>query len=670
MSSKFNRKPVAVAALVASSIGSVLAAGGAAHATTYGGQGANPVTVTTGGAIHVAGGGTIALPSGAHDVSWAGQGGRFAFIGADNGIYTADFDGSHIIRIAQGYNAPSHTVWDISSQAVYWTEGSGATARIVGALANGDSLGYQNPTFNLVGAGVVPAGLGLSNPDVASDQAASTVVQTNDGSGNTGIGVVSYTTSGQQIFTTVVAPGAATAGGSSPTISADGKTVVFVRTDGNGDAQLFASSLQGGSWSAPKQITWMTGNHATPIFEAADDSVDLTVAFEYTNRPTPAGSNANGTYQVNVTQALAAASPAPQLEQSVSTLSGGLAVRTDNPGRVTRFAGATRFDTAVLASHSIWRTISDPNDHRAQAQSVVLSRSDIPADALGGSALAAHKNGPLLLTTSATLSDETKTEIKRILPAHGTVYILGGTAAISQTVQNQLVGMGYTIDRVAGQTRFATAIGIANRIDPNASDILVATGANYADALSAGAAAGTYSNMVVVLTNGNTMPSETEAYLEAKANTGHLEYLAAIGGAANTALKDVGWQGYDPIVGGTRYDTSYMVAHEIFGTFGAVGVATGANWPDSLSGGAVMGWAGGPLLLVDPATGLTPNDNALIDANRGASNWGYIFGGYSALPLRVDQQLAADVATAAGSTVASGHAVTAPKLATPDVTKN
>lgn len=98
-------------------------------------------------------------------------------------------------------------------------------------------------------------------------------------------------------------------------------------------------------------------------------------------------------------------------------------------------------------------------------------------------------------------------------------------------------------------------------------------------------------------------------------------------------------------------------------------MATGANWPDSLSGGALMGNRQGPLLLVNPATGLSPADNALIDANRGASNWAYIFGGTNALPLRVDQQLAADISTASGSRVSPGHPAAA-HLATPNVAKD
>ena len=173
--------------------------------------------------------------------------------------------------------------------------------------------------------------------------------------------------------------------------------------------------------------------------------------------------------------------------------------------------------------------------------------------------------------------------------------------------------------------------------------------------------------MVVVLTNGSTMPAATDAYLQAKLSKGQL-FMAAVGGAANQALKSAKWTGYDALVGADRYQTSYMVAHDIFGGFSSVGVATGANWPDSLSGGALMGERGGPLLLVDPKVGLSAADNALIDANRGAVNYAYVFGGTSALPLHVDQQLAADIATATGSATSGAHAAT-PHLSTPNVAK-
>ncbi|NUP50637.1 MAG: hypothetical protein HOW97_25490 [Catenulispora sp.] len=666
MSSKFSRKPVAVAAILASSIGSALAAGGAAHATTYG-EPTSPVTVTANGAINVVGGAKIALPAGAHDVSWAGQGGRFAYIGADNAIYTADFDGTHAIKIGQGV-APSHTVWDAFNTYVYWTEGTGNSAKIVGAYANGDSMSSDAAvkTFDVI---TPPAGVGVSSADVAADRNNSVVVQTTDATGDTGISVATWDTTGQHL-TVVVAPGDAKTGGSTPTISPDGKSVVFVRTDAAGDKQLFASTFANNAWSTPKQISWLTGDHTTPVFEA--DNLHQTVAFEYKNRTTPSGTAKDGTYQVVLADALAATAPGTGLEKSVSDLSGGLAVRTDNKGMVFRLAGWDRTDTAVLTSHQQWRTAGAPTtDTRPQAQSVTLSRSDAFADALGGSALAAHKAGPLLLTDTKTLSSETQTEIQRVLPKGGTVHVLGGTAAISPAVEAKLKALGYTVDRIAGSDRFETSVKIADAIDPNAKFVLVATGTKFPDALSAGAAAGTYDSTVVVLSDGDTLPKVTNDYLRHKASVG--VGVAAIGGAADHAMKAAGYRGFDSLVGATRYETSYLVARDIFGSFGTIGVATGENWPDSLAGGALMGLRGGPLLLVDPAPntgGLTADENALIDSNRGAANWAFIFGGPNALPLTVDKQLADDIGTASGTGNAPIHpAAKTPNLSTPHFTQ-
>jgi len=49
-----------------------------------------------------------------------------------------------------------------------------------------------------------------------------------------------------------------------------------------------------------------------------------------------------------------------------------------------------------------------------------------------GAALAAAKNAPLLFV-NGSLTPETQATIVRVLPAGGTVYLLGGTAAIPAT---------------------------------------------------------------------------------------------------------------------------------------------------------------------------------------------------------------------------------------------
>lgn len=645
------RKSLALSAVLATSVGTALAASSAAHATTYGDLPGSPVTVTVHDQIQVVGGGTITLPAGAHDVSWAGQGGRFAFIGADNGIYTADYNGGNIIKLAQGV-APSHTVWDVSSLAVYWTEGTGASAKIVGVLSDGPQNGVPNDVFDAIDS--PPAGLGLSNPDVAADFGTSMVFQTTDASGNTGISEASYNDAGDQVVSTVVVPGDAVAGGSTPTISPDGKTVVFVRNDAGGNGQLFLTTKNAdGSWATPKAITSAAGNRSNPVFEADGK----TVAYRWF-APGPA---ALGAYQIDTS----ATTPAAEIQISNQPVS-GVAVRTDHPASVHRLGGADRFATAVEVSQQQFRKAGDTADHRAQAQAVVLSRSDQFADALGGAALAAHENAPLLLTPTASLNAWTRAEIQRVLPKGGTVFVLGGDGAISPSVAAQLASLGYHVQRIGGTDRYDTAVRMANVYAPHATQVLAATGLNFPDALSAGAAAAALPNTAVVLTADTNLPGVTKSYVEGKISNGSLRYLAAVGGQADKAL-GTAWKGFANLGGADRYQTSYNVASQVFGAFTAVGIATGRNWPDSLSGGALMGRAGGPLVLVDPTYGITPVEYRLFDANRGADNYGYVFGGTSALPTRIDAQLASAIDTATGSAHDNGVGTTR-VLSTPNLT--
>jgi hypothetical protein len=235
----------------------------------------------------------------------------------------------------------------------------------------------------------------------------------------------------------------------------------------------------------------------------------------------------------------------------------------------------------------------------------VLSRSDNFADALGGGALAAAKDGPLLLSSPSTLNSDTQAEMQRVLGAtNKTVYLLGGTAALSTTVENQVKALGYTTARLAGLDRFATAVLIANAISPTPTMILAATGQNWPDALPAGAAAGSFDapgastqKAVLVLTNDSVMPAATQTYFN-----GHTSAeVIAVGNLAGTATKNLP-QGRQLIAGSNRYATASLVALAFFSSEHHAGVATGDNWPDALSGGALMASLNGPLLLTPSTT--------------------------------------------------------------------
>jgi putative cell wall-binding protein len=268
---------------------------------------------------------------------------------------------------------------------------------------------------------------------------------------------------------------------------------------------------------------------------------------------------------------------------------------------IGRFAGADRYATAVAVSQAEFPTARS-------AGGVVLARGDGYADALVAAPLAKVEHAPLLLTTGATLPSSTAAELKRVLPSGGKVFLLGGPAAIPDSVATELTNLGYQVDRTGGADRYATAVAVADAVgDP--SEVLLATGNDFPDALAAGPAAA-HVGGVVLLTDSGQLSPETAAYLSAHAKT-----VYAVGGlAAESDVKALA------LVGADRYGTAAMVATTFFTATTSAGIATGLAFPDALSGGALLANIDAPLLLAAPTSLPGPtsvfltNSKATIDA--------------------------------------------------------
>jgi hypothetical protein len=288
----------------------------------------------------------------------------------------------------------------------------------------------------------------------------------------------------------------------------------------------------------------------------------------------------------------------------------------------SRVFGADRQATATAVSQTAFPAVGS-------ASAVVLARADVFADALAGGPLAAAKHGPLLLTSSASLDAMTKSEIQRVLPAGGTVYLLGGTSALSDAVAAAITAIGDVPVRVAGADRYGTAVAIAGAMG-NPTTVFEASGTNFPDALSAVPAA-VATHGAIVLTNGAAPAAATSAYLSAHATTRY-----AIGGPA--AYADPSAIG---IAGADRYATSDAVALAFFPAATGVAVASAASFPDALAGGPVAGTAGQPVLLV-PASGTLPEPiSSYLGTRAGEVTSVQAFGGVNAVTDGVLSEVAA-----------------------------
>lgn len=355
-----------------------------------------------------------------------------------------------------------------------------------------------------------------------------------------------------------------------------------------------------------------TSSHTVFVTNGADGNV--TVIDGATNTVT-------GTIQVGTPQYNVAVDP--DTHSVWTTSSQSTSVTALNP-IAPRFAGADRFATAVAIS---------ANEYPAGlASAVVLARADTFPDALVGAPLAAAKNAPLLFTSGTTLPAVTAAEIHRVLPPGKVVYVLGGPSAIPNQIVAQLTALGYSPIRLAGRDRYATAVAIADALgDP--TTIFLASGSDFADALTAGPPAA-QAHGAILLTSPGGVAITTNTYLLAHPGT-----VFAIGGPAAAADPAA-----TPIFASDRFATSAAVAEQFFAAAQHAGVASGVTFPDALAAGAYMAATGGPLLLTQP-TGLSSSMTSYLAAFNTTFATVDIFGGSAALSAAVQTAASAVLAT-------------------------
>jgi putative cell wall-binding protein len=261
------------------------------------------------------------------------------------------------------------------------------------------------------------------------------------------------------------------------------------------------------------------------------------------------------------------------------------------------------------------------------ATAIVLARHDLYADALAGTPLAVARTAPLLLTPTNQLDPRVAAEMQRVLAPGGPVFILGGPMAISEGTESAVRALGFNTRRFQGHDRYATAVAIADELG-NPQTLLLATGVDFPDAASAGAA-GASQDGAVLLTVGDRLPPETASYLAQHPSAKRF----AVGGPAATADP-----GATPLFGSGRYETAVAVAKQFFVDVKAVGIVSGVEFADAITGGTHMGRLRGPILLTAPAK--LPGDTEVWLRDHASTVVGaFIFGGTNAVSSAVEDEI-------------------------------
>lgn len=256
--------------------------------------------------------------------------------------------------------------------------------------------------------------------------------------------------------------------------------------------------------------------------------------------------------------------------------------------------GPNRYQTAVKISRSGWADGSNV---------VLLARGDGFPDGLSGVPLAYKLGAPILLSNSKTLNEDTREEILRL--GAEKVIILGGSGAISEEIEAELVDIVETVTRLGGNNRYDTSALIALELaqDEKLKGAFIVTGEAFPDALTAGSYAA-IQGLPVLLTKSKDMPQvirQTLAALE-------VEQTVVVGGYG--AVSEAVFATLPAPVrvsGNNRYETALALA-EMFlpDDIQQVYIATGLDFPDALAGGALAARGNSGVLLLPGKTGQLP----------------------------------------------------------------
>jgi hypothetical protein len=301
---------------------------------------------------------------------------------------------------------------------------------------------------------------------------------------------------------------------------------------------------------------------------------------------------------------------------------------------ISRVAGRDRYETALEASR---RAFS------GGAPAVVLATGMNWPDALGGSALAGASRAPLLLTYRDRLPAAVGAEIRRLNARK--VYILGGTAAVGPGVERALVGMlgRAAVVRLGGSDRYGTARLVADETvrvlgGGYSGDALVATGGNFPDATAGAALAAALRRPILLV-----KPSDGSVYVPmATRRVLILGGPRAVSSATERSLiRRLGSGGVARAGGANRYETAVLIARAGVGagmSWDGVGIATGADFPDALAGGAMLGARRSVMLLTGPRV-LSTETATELAAHRAEIRSVHIFGGTKAVSQAVEDSV-------------------------------
>lgn len=190
-----------------------------------------------------------------------------------------------------------------------------------------------------------------------------------------------------------------------------------------------------------------------------------------------------------------------------------------NNVEVKRVAGSDCYGTAVEVAELVGSSPGEPGTYRREGRTALVATGEVFADALSAGPLAYTGEHPILLTPRSSLDSRVSQFLRSSRTEH--VIILGGSAAVSGSVERSIESLGISVDRLFGVDRYATAVRVGEELlgssppeDCFAGDeVGLAYGRKSPDAIASGPLLGELC-APLLLTDVRDLPRSTSDYLE------------------------------------------------------------------------------------------------------------------------------------------------------------
>lgn len=215
---------------------------------------------------------------------------------------------------------------------------------------------------------------------------------------------------------------------------------------------------------------------------------------------------------------------------------------------------------------------------------IILNADTTIADGLSASGLSGTVDAPILLTSK----DNIPTSVFNKLSGVKKVYIIGGTASVSQKVENKIKSKGIEVKRIGGSDRIETSYNVAKEISsikPIKKIMLANAYKGEADAMSISPVA-VRDDSPIILTNGNSIPF----------NAKNIESYV-IGGTSTMSEKLVQDTNSTRLGGVDRFDTNKKIVKKFYPNAKEFHITKGWSLVDALITSPIA--KDSPTILVD-----------------------------------------------------------------------